>query len=98
LPLIIDESLGVGSNALASQLRSRGFNARSVKEIFGTGRIDDIDIRKLAEQIGGRVVASDRGRDLAGGFGRLTVKIPQRSRRTDSVVRLIDSILNGPGL
>lgn len=91
VPLIVDTSLGASSTAVATALRAKGYNARSVLEVFGTGRVDDIDILNLAKNLGGRVIAADKGHDFLGGFERLTIKIPNRLRNVDSVIRLFES-------
>ena len=56
MPVIVDLPLGVNANKLAAALRARGGNARSVPEIFGTGKVADSDILNLTQRIN-RVVA-----------------------------------------
>jgi len=52
---------------------------------------DTAPFRSLANQIGGKVAAADRGRDLLGGFGKATIKVPGRVRKMDSAIRLIEN-------
>lgn len=87
-PIIVDPSIGANPQAVAEALRARGINARSVREAFGRSDIQDRDILQVAEQLQGRVLASDRGRDIGGGFGRRAIRVPQRARAVDDVVRL----------
>jgi len=75
-PIVVDNSIGANPTKVAEALRSKGVNARSVIEIFGKDP-GDAAIRNLAETVGGRVLAADRGRDLGGGFGRLAIKTRQ---------------------
>jgi hypothetical protein len=89
VPIIVDNSLGINPNRVASALRARGFNAHSVTELFGPDP-GDLAIRQLANVLGGRVVASDRGRDLMGGFGRTTLRVHGRIRSVDSVIRIVE--------
>ena len=89
IPIIIDNSIGTNPTKLAAALRSRGINARSVGEIFGKDPGDSA-IKSLADTLGGRVIASDRGRDLAGGFGKATIKAPQQLKSVDSFLRLLE--------
>ena len=76
VPLIVDNSLGVNPQSVAAALREQGFNARSVKEIFGDKDPRDPAIRSLAERIGGRVIAVDKGATPGEGFSRSAMRIP----------------------
>ena len=87
-PIIVDNSLGANPQKVAEVLRGQGVNARSVNEIFGEDPKDPA-IRALAENIGGRVVASDRGRDVGGGFGNLAIRVDQRARTPEDVARIV---------
>lgn len=92
-PLVVDSSLGVNHNEVAAALRASGYNARSVEEIFGTIRVSDPAIFQLARSINAQVIASDRGRDLTGGFFDLTLHVPNRVRRVESVIRFVEEAL-----
>jgi len=91
IPLILDNSLGVNSTKLAANLRADGINARSVREIFGPKDPGDTVIRSLAEQIGGRVAAVDRARDVlkGGGFGNTVIQISGRLKNPETVKGLV---------
>ena len=89
-PLIIDNSLPISPARVATDLRARGYNARSVGEIFGRDP-GDRAIKDLADVIDGRVIASDVGHDIAGGFGERWLKIPGQVRTMDSVIRLLEA-------
>jgi RHS repeat-associated protein len=89
VPIIIDNSLGVSTNKVAAALREAGINARTVTEIFGKDPGDKA-IRKLASSINGRVVATDRGRQLGEGFGNLAIKVDGRIQKDiNSAVRIV---------
>jgi hypothetical protein len=88
-PLVVDTSIGVNPDTLASALRDAGFNARSVGEIFGTTKISDSAIGSVASAVGGRVLNSDRGRDLGGGFAGVGVFVPQTVNKVDTFVRIL---------
>ena len=84
-PIIIDNSIGTNPTKLAQALRAKGYNARSVIEIFGSDP-KDLAIKQLAEQLGGKVVAADRGRDIARGFGSSTISVPQTIKQVESFI------------
>lgn len=88
-----DEEEGSQEPVFAAALRQRGLNARSVNEIFGVDPGDQ-KILQLAEQLGGRVVAVDKGADFAGGFFQRGIRISGRVRTEDSVIRLVEEALN----
>ncbi|HVQ94248.1 MAG TPA: DUF5615 family PIN-like protein [Mycobacteriales bacterium] len=91
-PVILDENLS--ARGFADALRARGFNLRSVEEVFGRRGILDPDINQYAEQIGARVLTMDRGRQLDGGFGRLAVQVDARAARsTQALARLLEQAL-----
>ena len=92
IPIIVDNSLGVNPEKLAGELRQNGINARSVNEIFGKDP-GDANIKQLTEQIGGRVLASDRGRDIGGGFGSSTIKNARQGLSTSTYIRLINEAI-----
>jgi hypothetical protein len=87
-PIIVDNSLPVNPQQVAAALRQAGYNARSVDEIFGQDPGDSV-IRELANQLNGRVVASDVGHDVGGGFGQRAIGVPGRLRQIASIVRLL---------
>lgn len=89
-PIIVDNSLGVvgGADKVAETLRAHGYNARSVNEIFGVDPGDPA-ILKLLEAVDGRIVASDRGAN-GEGFRRLRIKVPNRVRNVESVLRIVE--------
>jgi RHS repeat-associated protein len=86
LPLIVDNSLGVNPQRVAAALRSRGYNARSVTEIFGPDP-GDAAISQLASQLSGRVLSVDKT-----GFGALRIPIDPRVRQVDSVLRIVGGL------
>lgn len=90
-PIIVDPSIGANPQTVAAALRGRGVNARSVREAFGRTDIPDADILRVADQLEGRVLAADRGRDIGGGFGQRAVRVPNRARSVDTVVRIFMS-------
>jgi RHS repeat-associated protein len=89
-PIIVDPSIGANPQRVAAALRARGINARSVREAFGRDDVKDPEILRVAEQLGGRVLASDRGRKV-GGFGPRAIRITQRIRSPEDVVRLFNT-------
>ena len=91
-PIIIDNSIGTNPTKLAEALRAKGYNARAVIEIFGKDPKDPA-IKQLAEQLGGKVVAADRGRDIAGGFSSSTISVPQTIKQVDTFIKLIENAL-----
>ncbi|MBK6520151.1 MAG: DUF5615 family PIN-like protein, partial [Polyangiaceae bacterium] len=74
-PIILDENLS--SRGTANALRSRGYNVRSVEEIFGRGAKDPT-IRAAAEASGTRVLTRDRGRQPNEGFGEVGIQVDER--------------------
>jgi hypothetical protein len=93
MPLIVDNSLGVNPQSVAAALREQGLNARSVKEIFGDKDPRDPAIRSLAERIGGRVIAVDKGATPGEGFSKSAIRIPGQVRTEASVIRLVEEAL-----
>lgn len=89
-PVIVDNSIGVNPQRTAEFLRQKGYNARSVGEIFGKDPGDPA-ILNLANTVDARVIATDRGRDLNGGFGSRAIKVDGRIRGADSVLRLLEA-------
>ncbi len=89
-PLIVDNSLPVNPQAVAQGLRDAGYNARSVGEIFGPDPGDPA-IRQLAEQLNGRVIASDVGHNIGGGFGSRAIQVPGQLRQFESILRLLEA-------
>ena len=86
IPLIIDSNSM--RRGMAEQLRSRGFNVRTVSEIFGQDPGDPA-IKSLAEALGGRVLTNNM-RD----FGRrVAIQIDPRATTVDSWIRLIERAL-----
>ena len=92
-PIIVDQSLGANPEAVAAALRGAGYNARSVLEVFGKNGIKDPAIKSLADVIGGKVVASDRGRVLGEGFGNLAIPVSQALRDPQSIVRVVQEAM-----
>jgi len=77
-PYLIDEnvynSLPVDEReGFINDLRAAGYNARSVKEVFGRDPGDDV-LKIFAEQTETEVVSKDKGKDIGGGFGRTANK------------------------
>lgn len=93
VPFIVDNSLGVNPQSVAAALREHGLHARSVKEIFGDKDPRDPAIRSLAERIGGRVIAVDKGATPGEGFLRNAMRIPGQVRTAASVIRLVEEAL-----
>jgi RHS repeat-associated protein len=87
-PLIVDNSLPVNPQAVADALREEGYNAQSVREIFGRDPGDSA-IRALADVINGRVVATDVGHDVSGGFADRVIAISGQVRLVDTILRLV---------
>jgi len=85
-PLIIDNSLGANPNRIAQLLRDSGRNAQTVNAIFGKDPKDPA-IMQLAEQIGARVVTSDKT-----GFGPIGIRLDQRIRNPQDAVRYLESL------
>lgn len=82
IPMIIDsDSMRRG---MADSLRAKGYNARTVTEIFGKDPGDEA-IKSLAETLGGRVLTNnmkDYGRHIA-------VRIDRRATTVDTWIRLL---------
>jgi hypothetical protein len=81
IPLIIDSNSM--RRGMAEQLRARGYNVRTVTEIFGTDPGDPA-IKSLAETLGGRVLTNnmtDFGRDIA-------IRMEPRATSIESWIRL----------
>jgi RHS repeat-associated protein len=91
-PLIVDNSLPVNPEAVAEALRSVGYDAASVGELWDRDPGDPA-ILCFAEEIDGRVVTSDRGHEPGGGFGARAIRIPGWVRQVDTVVRLVQAAL-----
>jgi hypothetical protein len=67
-PLIVDESASINIWGLTPALQFAGYNALSVRELFGRTKVTDPEILNLARQVQGRVVTYDQGKDVGGGF------------------------------
>ena len=70
---------------MADALRARGYNVRTVAEIFGADPGDPA-IAALAEELGGKVLTNnmmDFGRNIA-------IKIDPRATTLDTWIRLIE--------
>ena len=86
IPLIIDSNSM--RRGMVDQLRARGFNVRTVAEIFGSDPGDEA-IKSLAEKLGGRVLTNnmrDFGRDIA-------IRIDPRATSTDTWTRILGEAL-----
>jgi RHS repeat-associated protein len=87
-PLILDEN--VMNRGLAEGLRARGYDVRSVVEVFGKTGVDDETIRSVANSVGGRVITNnvkDFGRDVA-------IPLPRTGRWTpEGVAQFIEYYL-----
>jgi hypothetical protein len=84
VPLIIDANSERAG--MAAALRARGYNVRTVSEIFGKDPGDPA-IQQLAEDIGGRVLTNNM-KD----FGRLIgIKIDPRAISVETWIRLIEA-------
>jgi hypothetical protein len=83
--VIVDENL---PSSWAESLRANGYDARSIAEMGITGAKDS-QIKQLAEQLAARVLTHDRGRQLDGGFGPLSVLVDGRITGVDAVLRLL---------
>ncbi|GHJ47115.1 hypothetical protein Cs7R123_44570 [Catellatospora sp. TT07R-123] len=82
---ILDENL---SPALAELLRAKGINVRGVKEM-GLGGTKDPQLLQLAEQLGAKIITRDRGRQMDGGFGDLSVNVDRRVTTVDGILRIL---------
>jgi RHS repeat-associated protein len=91
-PVILDEN--IAGRGVADALRGRGYNVRSVQEIFGKGGVKDPVINQLAETIRGRVLTADRGRQIGQGFGRNAIQVDSRvGTSVDALSRILDEEL-----
>ena len=88
--LIIDNSLPINPQSVAQALIANGYDARTVGQIFGPDPGDPA-ILQLAQQINARVVASDVGHDIGGGFGSQVVQIPGQIQQIQSIIRLLNA-------
>ena len=73
---------------MVDQLRARGFNVRTVAEIFGSDPGDEV-IKSLAEKLGGRVLTNNKkdfGRDIA-------IRIDPRATSIDTWTRILGEAL-----
>jgi hypothetical protein len=87
-PVILDEN--IAGRGVADALRGRGFNVRSVMEIFGKGGIKDPVINRFAETIRGRVLTADRGRQIGEGFGSNAIQVDARvGTNIDALARIL---------
>jgi len=86
-PIILDKNLE--RSGLANSLRAKGFNVRSVTEICGKVDPGDPAIDRLANQLGGRVLTQDRGRQIGEGFGSNAILVNARANGLESILRLL---------
>lgn len=77
---------------MAEALRAKGFNVRSVSEIFGKD-VGDQNINSLANSIGARVLTRDRGRQIGEGFGNNAIQVDSRVRGVDGIANFLGSDL-----
>jgi RHS repeat-associated protein len=96
IPLIIDESTVINVPGIAKALRARGYNARTIQEIYKDFGIKDNVIYDLAEAIDARVVTYDRGRNLGGGFQQRAIQVDGRVHGADTVIRVIEEAIGEP--
>jgi hypothetical protein len=89
-PLIVDTSIPVNPQAVADFLRTQGYNALAVTEMFGQEDPGDPAIRALADVVNGRVVATDVGHDIEGGFGDRVIQVAGSIRQVATILRLIE--------
>ncbi len=89
VPIILDENLQARA---AQALRDRGFNVRSVEEVFGRFGVKDPDIIKTAEQIGAKVLTKNV-KDFP---PSMRVAVPKRGGETN--VNLFEQLLDNAGL
>jgi hypothetical protein len=88
--LIIDNSVPINPQSVAQALIANGYDARTVGQIFGPDPGDPA-ILQLAQQLNARVVASDVGHDIGGGFGSQVVQIPGQIQQIQSIIRLLNA-------
>ncbi|NJO07656.1 MAG: hypothetical protein HC876_20245 [Chloroflexaceae bacterium] len=96
IPLIVDESTVINVRGVTEALRNRGYNARSIQEIYGQRGIADSTIFDLAEAIDARVVTVDRGRDIGGGFGARSIMVDGRVGQSNTVIRIVETEIGTP--
>jgi RHS repeat-associated protein len=91
-PIILDENL-MGSGVV-EELRTAGYNVRSIKEIFGKTGIKDPVIREFAEITGARVLTADRGKQLGEGFGKLAIQVDARvGKDVPTLLRILSQVV-----
>jgi Domain of unknown function (DUF5615) len=89
-PVILDEN--ISGRGVAEGLRGRGFNVRSVQEIFGEPGIKDPQINDVAEATGAKVLTQDRGRQIGEGFGKNAIQVDARvGADVDALARYMES-------
>lgn len=88
--MILDEN--ITGRGVAEGLRERGFNIRSVEEIFGERGIKDPQINDVAETTGAKVLTQDRGRQIGEGFGKNAIQVDARiGTDVDALARFMES-------
>ncbi len=87
-PIILDEDLS--AKGMAEALRAKGYNVRSVREIYGTGTTDDEIIYDLAKRVDARVLTRDLGRQPTKGFFERGITVDSRVRTPDEVARVLE--------
>jgi len=90
-PIILDVNLQ--RPGLVEALRQKGFNIRSVGEIFGRTDLDDASINVLADRLGAKVLTRDRGREIDGGFWQNAIQVDSRLRSSDEIARFLEHAL-----
>jgi hypothetical protein len=90
IPIILDSNME--SKALATHLRNKGHNVRTITEIFGKDP-GDMQINMLASKIGAKVLTKDRGRQIDGGFGRNAIQVDGRIRDFNTIERILNIAL-----
>lgn len=83
--IIVDENFA----GRAPELRELGVNARGVDEL-GMRGADDATINSVAETLGAKVLTSDKGSDIAGGFGQNAIRVDDRVKNAESLKRILD--------
>jgi hypothetical protein len=89
VPIILDENLQAGA---AHVLRERGFNVRTVEEVFGRFGVKDPEIIGYAEQVGARVLT----KNVSDFPPSIRVGVPKRGGETN--VDLFEQLLEHEGL
>ncbi|MCQ4163763.1 DUF5615 family PIN-like protein [Tahibacter harae] len=87
-PIILDENLSAAG--MAGALRARGYNVRSVEEIYGRGGLQDPEILDLARSIDAKVLTRDKGRQIDGGFFEKAIVVDHRIRSPEAVARILE--------